>query len=112
MRSFIPIIVMAVFLSGCAYRYAIDGSIEGSPEVFTGVISGATNHPLGELKMISNKGADCLGRFTRDDGRSASGVIACKDGRGGTFQLINSFSDGRGFGTLGGEPFKFSGRAH
>lgn len=97
----------SIVLCGCQVTQEMNGKIQGSDEVFSGVATLHAGIGSGKIDITSSKGAVCHSNFEYTSDAEGDGVIACEDGRGGTFKFVSGYSFGRGFGTLGGKPFTF-----
>ncbi len=100
--------VVTAALVACTTTLPLAGRMERSDERFTGSVTGAGYHEgHGHLSLVSSLGATCDGEFTYTSKRRGEGVLACNDGRSGTFRLSGAGNDGTGAGELRGQRFTF-----
>lgn len=97
----------AMVLAGCSLTLPVRGSIQNSPETFTGTATGYMDGG-GDLQIVSSKGAVCTGNFVYVTRREGEGVFQCDDGRSGPFKFVSTGSRGTGYGDLGGERLTFT----
>lgn len=111
MRLIILSMISIVTLSGCAGVSPVSGRIADTDEIFIGTYpSNALTGASGEMKLTSNKGANCRATLEEVNTLSRQGVITCDDGRSGTFKFITDayFVSTVGYGEIGGKAFSFS----
>lgn len=93
-------------LAACSGTVPVSGETADG-ERFTGTFSTRTDgRDGGTAELRSDKGVTCDGRWTLDQDRSGSTIVACDDGRTGTAELSTRETPGTMKGMLGGKLFK------
>lgn len=95
---------LSLSLLGCSRTMAVKGQLEDGTRHFTGTATGYIDDS-GILSIVTTDGATCEGDFFLSWGK---GVLACTDGKSGTFHFTNSYSGGFGEGTIDGKAFTFA----
>ena len=98
---------LALTLAACEVRAPVQGQLASGAETFTGEAVGGADG-AGTLKIRSDKGRTCKGRFVYETQRQGSGTFLCSDGTSGPFTFVSTGTRGTGTGTIGGQPFTFT----
>lgn len=107
MRSIMAALAAAAALGGCSVTADVRGSISETDETFTGTTTGYADRS-GDLTIVSNKGARCVGTWVFVAQRQGSGTFQCDDGRTGPFDFVSTGRHGTGHGIIGGKRFTFT----
>ena len=94
------IALVALGLAACSREYVVTGAMEDGDETFTGSATGYSDQS-GVLRITSNKGRSCTGRFVLVTLREGRGTVSCTDGTSGPFEFVTTGRHGTGSGRLG-----------
>ena len=103
----VSLIVVALSLAGCSMTLPVRGTVQGSPETFTGTATGYMDRS-GDLTIVTTTGTTCQGNFVYVTSRRGEGVFTCDDGRSGPFDFVSTGTRGTGKGSLGDQQFTFT----
>lgn len=102
----ILLLAAAPFIGACDSSIQMAGSA-GDGEVFNGtaIATGAVD-TSGTVQLISNRGANCVGRFQYEGVMGPDGKMTfnCSDGRSGE-ATMHGLWNGVSHGTIAGKPF-------
>lgn len=112
MRGTACLLLMAAVVGGCDTSPMVRG-VTDDGEIFTGV---ATANGMwdtsGSLQLVSNRGANCIGKFVFEGmvGPRGKATFFCSNGQSGeaSLQMTGGVDKGTGEGTIGGRPIRFT----
>ncbi len=97
--------ILLLSLVGCSGAVPASGGTSDG-EQFTGTFTKRSYGMAGVVKLSSNRGSACEGRWHLDEEYTGSASMTCSDGRTGTVELSVQSESGTMKGMLGGKPFK------
>jgi hypothetical protein len=93
--------------AGCDSSIQMKGAVDDGEEITGIAIATGAWDVSGTVQLISNRGANCVGRFVYEGlaGPNGKMTFTCSDGRTGEANMAG-LNDGNAQGLIAGKPFK------